>query len=125
MPIASLSKQPAKDVYVAIARRRPATLDAIAAPMPTAPPAPRLDVPVPLGNVPASEVVTPVGRLRRCTFRRIDRVSALPGRQDASAYEVMCLFGDRDEPMALGDIEMARPLCDTCTASGIFRPDED
>jgi hypothetical protein len=66
-----------------------------------------------------------VGRLRRCTFRRIDRVAALPGRSRRSDYEVMCLYGGLDEPMALGDIDAARTICDACTASGIFRPDED
>ena len=66
-----------------------------------------------------------MGRLRRCTFRRIDRVSALPGRTERTSYEVMCLYGDADEPLALGDIAAARPICDACTASGIFRPDED
>jgi len=114
---------------VTIARRRPTTLEAIAAPVPTAPPVrppvPELGVPVPLGDAPAPELVTPVGRLRRCTFRRIDRVTALPGRPERSSYEVMCLYGDAMEPLALGDISAARAFCEGCTASGIFRPDED
>ena len=110
-----------------IARRRPGALDAIA-PMPTTPvtrpPVPDLGVPVPLGDAPAPDAVTPVGRLRRCTFRRIDRVEGLPGRSQRLSYEVMCLYGT-DEPLALGDIAEARPICEACTASGIFRPDED
>ena len=110
-----------------IARRRPTAINAIA-PMPTAPfvrpPMPEVGVPVPLGDAPAPEVVTPVGRLRRCTFRRIDHVSALPGRSSQTSYEVMCLYGG-DEPLALGDLSAARPVCESCTASGIFRPDED
>ena len=110
-----------------IARRRPSGVDAIA-PVPSTPvvrpPAPEIGVPVPLGDAPAPEVVTPVGRLRRCTFRRIDRVSALPGRSELTSYEVMCLYGT-DEPLALGDLREARPVCEACTASGIFRPDED
>ena len=77
-----------------------------------------------LGDVPAPDSVTPAGRLRRCTFRRIDRVSALPGRSDRTSYEVMCLYGS-DEPLALGDLSAARTICEVCTASGIFRPDED
>ncbi len=97
--------------------------------MPTAPavrPAmPEIGVPVPLGDAPAPEVSTPIGRMRRCTFRRIDPVDALPGRPILPTYEVMCLYGDREAPMALGDVEAARPICDACTASGIFRPDED
>ena len=112
-----------------IARRRPDALAAIAAPMPPAPAvrplAPELGVPVPVSDVPAPDTVTPVGRLRRCTFRRIDRVTALPGRAGSSQYEVMCLYGDSDEPLALGDIAAAGPTCDGCSASGIFRPDED
>ena len=110
-----------------IARRRPRAIDAIA-PVPTTPvvrpPLPRIGVPVPLGDAPAPEVITPVGRLRRCTFRRIDVLSALPGRADRPSYEVMCLYGV-DEPLALGEISEARPVCEACTATGIFRPDED
>jgi hypothetical protein len=101
-------------------------LDVIA-PMPATPvvrpPAPEVGVPVPPGDAPAPETRTPVGRLRRCTFRRIDRVSALPGRTERTSYEVMCLYG-ADEPLALGDVDEARPVCESCTASGIFRPDE-
>ena len=89
------------------------------------PPVPEIGTPVPLGDAPAPESITPVGRLRRCTFRRIDQVTALPGRPGRSEYEVMCLYGGADEPMALGDISAARPICGACTASGIFRPDED
>ena len=111
-----------------IARRRPTTFDAIAAPMPPAPavrpPMPEMRVPVPLGDAPAPGDVTPMGRLRRCVFRRVDHVQALPGRGVSSAYEVMCLYGSDDMPATLGDIEAARPICEACTARGIFRPDE-
>ncbi len=110
-----------------IARRRPRAIDAIApvANTPTTrPPAPEVGVPVPLGDAPAPDAVLPAGRLRRCTFRRIDRVSALPGRAEHTSYEVMCLyFGE--EPLPLGDLSEAQPVCEGCTASGIFRPDED
>lgn len=112
-----------------IARRRPKGFAAIAAPMPETPtvrtPAPGLGVPVPLGDAPAPESVTPVGRLRRCTFRRIDRASALPNRAGRTDYEVMCLYGSGERPLSLGGVDEARPICDVCTASGIFRPDED
>ena len=110
-----------------IARRRPGALSAIA-PTPTTPavrpPVPEVGVPLPLGDAPAPESLTPAGRLRRCTFRRIDRVSALPGRSERTSYEVMCLYAP-EEPLALGGINEARPVCEACTASGIFRPDED
>ena len=108
-----------------IARRRPKALDVVAAPVPLPAATPEGRAPVSLGDVPAPETVTPAGRLRRCTFRRIDRVSALAGRPNGSTYEVMCLYGSADEPLPLGDVATARPVCDTCTASGIFRPDED
>ncbi len=111
-----------------IARRR-AERDAIVAPAPSAPtppsPAPGTGAPVPFGDEPAPEAITPVGRLRRCTFRRIDLVAPLPERQELPTYEVMCLYGDRDEPLPLGDLSAARPVCEACTAPGIFRPDED
>jgi hypothetical protein len=74
--------------------------------------------------VPAPESITPAGRLRRCTFRRIDLTSPLAGRLERSSYEVMCLYGGAETPLALGDIASARPICDACQAAGIFRPDE-
>jgi hypothetical protein len=60
--------------------------------------------------------------IRRCTFRRITLVEskgALP------VYDVACLFPDRETPLPLGDIETARPACESCTALGLFRPDSD
>lgn len=112
-----------------IARRRPRTLNLIAAPAPVAPPVrPPLQgpgIPVPLGDAPAPEVIAPVGRLRRCTFRRIDRVESLATQATTTTYEVMCLYYGADvEPLSLGDIGDAGPVCEACTASGIFRPDE-
>lgn len=67
----------------------------------------------------------PIGRLRRCTFRRVDRVAATPQREGASSYELMCLYVDSERPLALGSIDEAGPVCDACQATGIFRPDED
>jgi len=88
------------------------------------PPAPAVRVPIPLGDAPAPDSVTPAGRLRRCTFRRINQVTALPGRSERTSYEVTCLYGG-EQPLPIGDISEARPVCEACTASGIFRPDED
>ncbi len=110
-----------------IARRRPTTFDAIAAPMPSAAPVhlpAGVGMPLPAGDIPAAESLAPVGRLRRCTFRRIDRVEALSGRVHRTEYEVMCLYGSDSEPLSLGDVNAARTVCDTCRAAGIFRPDE-
>ena len=36
-----------------------------------------------------------------------------------------CTFPDRRRAVALGDIESARPICESCTYQGIFRPDSD
>ena len=60
-------------------------------------------------------------RIRRCTFRR---VTAVDGRYDRS-YDVDCLFPDRAHAMPMGDMERAIPICNACTAAGIFRADED
>ena len=40
-------------------------------------------------------------------------------------YQVACTFPDRRRAVALGDIESARPICESCTYQGIFRPDSD
>jgi hypothetical protein len=37
----------------------------------------------------------------------------------------MCLYGDANASLALGDLSAASHICETCTATGIFRPDED
>jgi hypothetical protein len=60
--------------------------------------------------------------LRRCTFRR---VTAVTGARDLPRYEVACMFPDRTRAVPLGDIEAARPVCESCTYQGIFRPDAD
>jgi hypothetical protein len=111
---------------VTIARRPTTALQAISAPLSPVPQAPFRpgSISVPSGDVPAAESIAPVGRLRRCVFRRIDRLEALPGRVSMPSYEVMCLYRGLEEAMALGDVDGARPTCDACTATGIFRPDE-
>lgn len=40
-------------------------------------------------------------------------------------YEVACTFPDRRKAVSLGDIDSARPVCESCTYQGIFRPDSD
>jgi hypothetical protein len=47
------------------------------------------------------------------------RGSALP------VYDVACLYPSREDAIPLGDLASARPICDACAATGIFRPDED
>jgi hypothetical protein len=63
----------------------------------------------------------PAGHLRRCTYRRLVAVTRKPD----ALYDVECLYPDRIVPIPLGDLETARPICDSCTAAHIFRPDED
>jgi hypothetical protein len=60
-------------------------------------------------------------RIRRCTYRRLNRIK--DGRQ--SGYDVSCLYPDGRLPRPLGDLEASGEICATCTASHIFRPDED
>lgn len=60
-------------------------------------------------------------RIRRCTFRRLIQIEA--GRD--RLYEVECLLPDRRVPIPLGTFDSAAPICNTCTAPHIFRPDED
>jgi len=60
-------------------------------------------------------------RIRRCTFRRLIAVDA----GSEQVYEVECLFPERRVPIPLGDLDAATPICNTCTAAHIFRPDED
>lgn len=60
-------------------------------------------------------------RIRRCTFRRLIQVAATPER----VYDVDCLFPERRVPIPLGDLDSATPICNSCTAPHIFRPDED
>jgi hypothetical protein len=60
-------------------------------------------------------------RIRRCTFRRIIHVASAAER----LYDVECLFPERRVPVPLGDLESATPICNSCTAAHIFRPDED
>jgi len=60
-------------------------------------------------------------RIRRCTFRRLNRIAAGVEK----FYEVSCLYPDRRMPLPIGDLETSQEICMTCTAGHIFRPDED
>lgn len=60
-------------------------------------------------------------RIRRCTFRRLIQVETGAAR----LYDVECLLPDRKLPIPLGHLELATPICNSCTAPHIFRPDED
>ncbi len=60
-------------------------------------------------------------RIKRCTFRRLTQVDLVADR----VYDVACLYPDRRRPIPLGDLDSATPICNSCTAAHIFRPDED
>ena len=72
-------------------------------------------------QAPADEFHLAPHRIKRCTFRRLIDVEAGSDR----VYDVECLYPDRKLPIPLGDLESAMPICNACTASHIFRPDED
>jgi hypothetical protein len=60
-------------------------------------------------------------RIKRCTFRRLINVEVGSER----IYDVECLYPDRKVPIPLGDLDAAAPICNSCSAPHIFRPDED
>jgi len=39
--------------------------------------------------------------------------------------QVDCLLGGRDHPLSLGTMDEARAICNACTATTIWRVDED
>lgn len=90
--------------------------------------------PVPAGQVVEHLLPLPVvhpalvpraaEHLRRCTFRRLS--VATPARRGvAVSYQVECLYAGSEAPLALGDLDAARRICDPCGNPGIFRADED
>jgi len=74
----------------------------------------------PIGSVPRAPIPRN-GRIRRCSVRYVSIVSAPGGR----STEVLCLLGGKDHPLPLGTMEEARPICSACTATTIWRADED
>jgi hypothetical protein len=61
------------------------------------------------------------GRIRRC---RVRHVSIIPGA-DGPTVQVDCLLGGRDYPLPLGTMDEARAICNACTATTVWRADED
>ena len=78
-------------------------------------------LPIPLIPPQADAFHLAPHRIRRCTFRRLINVEH--GRD--RIYDVECLFPNRKIPIPLGDLDAAMPICNSCTAPHIFRPDED
>jgi hypothetical protein len=61
------------------------------------------------------------GQIRRCSVRHV-AITPVPGGR---AVDVTCLLGGPDHPLPLGTFAEARPICNACTARGIWRADED
>lgn len=61
------------------------------------------------------------GQIRRCSVRHV-AITPIPGGRQV---ELSCLLGGRDYPLSLGTFDEARPICNACTAKGIWRADED
>jgi hypothetical protein len=78
-------------------------------------------LPLPTAQPDANVYSLSAPRIRRCTFRRLTQVPMGSDR----VLEVACLYPDRRRAIPLGDLETASPICNACTASHIFRPDED
>jgi hypothetical protein len=78
---------------------------------------------VALENVePGQRITIPrQGRIRRC---RVRHVSILAGA-DQPGVQVDCLLGGRDHPLPLGTMDEARLICNACTATTVWRADED
>jgi len=66
-------------------------------------------------------VVPRGGRIRRCRVRHVAIVPA-HGRP---AVQVDCLLGGPEHPLPLGTMDEARLICNACTATTVWRADED
>jgi hypothetical protein len=82
---------------------------------------PQMALPLPVATPDSEAYRLAPHRIRRCTFRRIIHIES----SDERLYDVECLYPDRRVPVPLGDLDSATPICNTCTAAHIFRPDED
>ena len=76
---------------------------------------------LPAHPLPTQEPQLAPHRIRRCTFRRLIAVERGADR----LYDAECLLLDRRAPMPLGELRVATPICNACTAAHLFRPDED
>ena len=72
--------------------------------------------------IPGSRLPIPrQGRIRRCRVRHVSILSA----RDGPRVQVDCLLGGLEHPLSLGTMEEAREICNACTATTIWRADED
>jgi hypothetical protein len=72
-------------------------------------------------DAPQRTPIPRAGQIRRCSVRHV-AITPVPGGREV---QVSCLLGGRDHPLPLGSFAEARPICNACTAKGIWRPDED
>lgn len=72
-------------------------------------------------DAPQRKPIPRTGSIRRCSVRHVAIVPTATGRE----AQVSCLLGGRDRPLPLGTFDEARPICNACTAKGIWRADED
>ncbi|HEX6140409.1 MAG TPA: hypothetical protein VF013_08125 [Candidatus Limnocylindria bacterium] len=61
------------------------------------------------------------GRIRRCRVRHVSILAAGEGPR----VQVDCLLGGPEHPLPLGDMDEARAICNACTATTVWRADED
>lgn len=61
------------------------------------------------------------GKIRRC---RVRHVAIMPGGAEPTV-QVDCLLGGREHPLPLGTMDEARLICNLCTATTVWRADED
>jgi hypothetical protein len=54
----------------------------------------------------------------------VRHVAIAPG-SERGLVQVTCLLGGLDHPLPLGTMDEARPICNACTATTVWRADED
>lgn len=60
------------------------------------------------------------GGIRRCSVRHLTLLPNTGGPR----VQVDCLLGGSKHPLPLGTMDEARPICNACTATTIWRADE-
>jgi hypothetical protein len=55
----------------------------------------------------------------------VRHVSIVPFGRELPTVQVDCLLGGHDYPLPLGTMDEARPICNACTATTVWRADED
>ncbi|MFO1540754.1 MAG: hypothetical protein ACKOTZ_10010 [Chloroflexota bacterium] len=110
---------------MALVRTRRIGSGAAARPAAGAPALPTDVAPLPVRPwLPLALAAADPAPIRRCTYRRLTVVTPAT-RNAATGYAADCLYPRMEEAIPLGDLERARGICAGCTATGIFRPDED